>query len=130
MADGRSMAREDLLCKGQVIDDVRFLAREGQALAVALVELEVALHVGANRYERTPQPTGEHNGTRERAGTRARWVLHCGRCGCVMAATFRACWSAADGRREHWWSWSRSFVVHFNDQRRRTISTQALTMSA
>src|SRR5262245_11944331 len=77
MADEMSMALEELLCKVQVSDDVDFL-REGvralaEALAEALMELEVTRYVGAGRYERTPQRMGERNGTRER-----RWDTRVG----------------------------------------------------
>ena len=41
--------------------------REGvRVLAQALMELEVSQHVGAERYERSPDRRGERNGYRER----------------------------------------------------------------
>lgn len=42
-------------------------------MAEALMELEVLRHVGAGRYECTPQRAGERNGTRER-----RWDTRAG----------------------------------------------------
>lgn len=76
MASETSMALEELVRKAQLSDDVDFL-REGvqgvRALAQALMEVEVTQHVGAGRYERTPERAGERNGTRER-----RWDTRVG----------------------------------------------------
>jgi putative transposase len=48
--------------------------REGvRTLAQALMEAEVTQHVGASRYERTSQRTGERNGSRQR-----RWDTRVG----------------------------------------------------
>jgi putative transposase len=73
MADELSMARDELVRKAQISDDVDFLREGVRALAEALMDLEVTQHVGAGRYERTPQRTGERNGTRER-----RWDTRVG----------------------------------------------------
>ena len=73
MADEMSMALAELLRKAQLSDDVDFLREGVRALAEALMELEVTRHVGAGRYERTPQRAGERNGTRER-----RWDTRVG----------------------------------------------------
>lgn len=73
MADGTSMALEELLRKAQMSDDVDFLREGMRVLAQALMEVEVTQHVGASRYERTPERTGERNGTRER-----RWDTRVG----------------------------------------------------
>jgi putative transposase len=73
MTDEQSMALEELLRKAQMSSDVDFLREGVRALAQALMDLEVAQHVGAKRYERTPERTGERNGSRER-----RWG-HAGR---------------------------------------------------
>jgi putative transposase len=73
MADGLSMALDELLRKAQVSTDVDFLREGVRALAEALMELEVTQHVGAGRYERTPARSGERNGTRER-----RWDTRVG----------------------------------------------------
>jgi transposase-like protein len=73
MADGTSMALEELLRKAQLSDDVDFLREGVRVLAQALMEAEVTQHVGARRYERTADRTGERNGTRER-----RWDTRVG----------------------------------------------------
>ena len=73
MADTASMALEELVRKAQLSDDVDFLREGVRALAQALMEVEVTQHVGAGRYERTPQRKGERNGTRER-----RWDTRVG----------------------------------------------------
>ena len=54
-------------------DDVDFLREGVRALAQALMEAEVTQHVGAGRYERTEERTGERNGYRER-----RWDTRVG----------------------------------------------------
>jgi putative transposase len=73
MADEMSMALEELLRKVQMSEDVDFLREGVRSLAQALMEVEVAHHVGAGRYERTAQRTGERNGHRER-----RWDTRVG----------------------------------------------------
>jgi transposase-like protein len=73
MADEMSMALDELLRKAQLSDDVDFLREGVRSLAQALMEAEVAQHVGAGRYERTAERTGERNGHRER-----RWDTRVG----------------------------------------------------
>src|SRR5260221_3318295 len=73
MADAASMALDELLRKAQLSEDVDFLREGVRALAQALMEAEVAQHVGAGRYERTAERTGERNGHRER-----RWDTRVG----------------------------------------------------
>jgi putative transposase len=73
MASEISMALEELVRKAQVSEDVDFLREGVQALAHALMEAEVTQHVGAGRYERTLERTGERNGSRER-----RWDTRVG----------------------------------------------------
>jgi putative transposase len=68
-----SMALDELVRKAQISDDVDFLREGVRTLAEALMEAEVTQHVGASRYERTPQRTGERNGSRER-----RWDTRVG----------------------------------------------------
>jgi transposase-like protein len=68
-----SMALDELVRKAQISDDVDFLREGVRTLAQALMEAEVTQHVGASRYERTPQRTGERNGSRER-----RWDTRVG----------------------------------------------------
>ncbi len=57
MADEPSMARDELLGKAQLSDDGDFLREGVRVLAQALMEVEVTQQVGANRYERTTEPT-------------------------------------------------------------------------
>jgi transposase-like protein len=73
MADETSMALDELLRKVQMSEDVDFLREGVHALAQALMEAEVTHHLGASRYERTPERTGERNGVRER-----RWDTRVG----------------------------------------------------
>src|SRR5579871_23808 len=73
MADEMSMALDDLLRKAQLSDDVDFLREGVQTVAQALMEAEVAQHLGAGRYERTAERSGERNGHRER-----RWDTRVG----------------------------------------------------
>jgi putative transposase len=73
MADTASMALDELLRKVQMSDDVDFLREGVRVLAQALMEVEVTQHLGANRYERTTERTGERNGARER-----RWDTRVG----------------------------------------------------
>jgi transposase-like protein len=73
MADEMSMALDELLRKSQMSEDVDFLREGVRALAQALMEAEVAQHIGASHYERTPARTGERNGFRER-----RWDTRVG----------------------------------------------------
>jgi transposase-like protein len=65
MADELRMALERLLRKAQAEDSD--VLREGmRVLAEALMDVEVAQHVGAERYERTAERRGERNGYRSR----------------------------------------------------------------
>lgn len=73
MADTASMALDELLRKAQLSEDVDFLREGVQMLAQALMEVEVAQHLGAGRYERTAERNGERNGHRER-----RWDTRVG----------------------------------------------------
>jgi putative transposase len=73
MADTASMALGELLRKAQMRDDVDCLREGIRVLAQALMEVEVTQHVAAGRYERTPERTGERNGSRER-----RWDTRVG----------------------------------------------------
>lgn len=67
MADDLRMALGELLRKAQVERDADFLREGVRVLGQALMEFEVAQHVGADRYERTSERTGQRNGYRERA---------------------------------------------------------------
>lgn len=66
MADGTSMALEELLRKAQVAQDVDFLREGVRVLSEAVMDLEVTQHIGAQRHERTSARTGQRNGYRER----------------------------------------------------------------
>lgn len=67
MADDVRMALAELVRKADA-DPSTDVLREGvRVLAEAMMDLEVAQHLGAARYERTPERTGQRNGTRERA---------------------------------------------------------------
>jgi transposase-like protein len=67
MADEVRMALQGLLRKAGVEQDADFLREGVRVLSQALMELEVADHVGAERHERTTERTGQRNGYRERA---------------------------------------------------------------
>lgn len=59
--------------KAQASVDVDFLRAGVEALAQALMEAEIARRLGAARYERTRERSGERNGSRER-----RWDTRVG----------------------------------------------------
>jgi putative transposase len=65
MADELRMALTELLRKVGA-EDADFLREGVRVLAQALMELEVAQHVGAERYERAVTRTGQRNGYRDR----------------------------------------------------------------
>jgi putative transposase len=65
MADELRMALTELLCKADA-GDAEFLKEGVRVLAQTLMELEVAQHVGAERYERALTRTGQRNGYRDR----------------------------------------------------------------
>ena len=67
MADELRMALLELLRKAELEQGADFLREGVRVLAQELMELEVAQHVGAERYGRTPERTGQRNGYRERA---------------------------------------------------------------
>jgi transposase-like protein len=67
MADELRMALLELLRKADLERDADFLREGVRALARELMELEVTQHVGAERYERAAERTGQRNGYRERA---------------------------------------------------------------
>jgi transposase-like protein len=66
MADTLSMALAELVRKAEVEPDVDVLREGVRVLSQALLELEVAQHLGAAKHERTPERTGQRNGYRER----------------------------------------------------------------
>ena len=65
MADDLRMALAELLRKSE-LEDADFLREGVRVLAQAAMELEVSQHVGAERYERSPDRRGERNGYRDR----------------------------------------------------------------
>jgi transposase-like protein len=66
MADSLSMALSELLRKAEAEPDLDTLREGVRVLTQALMELEVAQHLGAERYQRSPERQGERNGYRER----------------------------------------------------------------
>jgi putative transposase len=66
MADMLSMALTELLRKAEAEPDLDTLREGVRVLTQALMELEVAQHLGAERYQRSPERQGERNGYRER----------------------------------------------------------------
>jgi transposase-like protein len=66
MADSLSMALTELLRKAEAEPDLDTLREGVRVLTQALMELELAQHLGAERYQRSPERQGERNGYRER----------------------------------------------------------------
>src|SRR5437588_9771656 len=66
MADKVSMALAELVRKAEADGDVDFLKEGVRVLSQALMEVEVAQHIGAERYERNGERSGQRNGYRER----------------------------------------------------------------
>jgi transposase-like protein len=66
MADTLSMALSELLRKAEAEPDLDTLREGVRVLTQALMEIEVAQHLGAERYQRSPERQGERNGYRER----------------------------------------------------------------
>ena len=66
MADSLRIALMELLRKAELDRDTDFLREGVRLLSQTLMELEVTQHLGAERYERTPQRQGQRNGYRER----------------------------------------------------------------
>jgi transposase-like protein len=66
MADKVSMALAELVRKAEADGDVDFLKEGVRVLSQALMEVEVAQHIGAERYERSGERTGQRNGYRDR----------------------------------------------------------------
>lgn len=65
MTDDVRMALTRLLGKAGM-EDADFLREGVRVLVQALMEVEVAEHLGAAKHERTPERTGQRNGYRER----------------------------------------------------------------
>ena len=98
--------------------------------AQALMDTEVMQHLGASRYERTLERTGERNGSRER-----RWDTQVGTInlqrtpGSVTAVTSPACLSRVAGRSGHWSRWCRKPVCEGVSTRRVDELVQALGLN-
>jgi putative transposase len=65
MAETLSMALAELLRKADAEPDLDTLGEGVRVMTQALMELEVAQHLGAERYQRSPE-RGERNGYRDR----------------------------------------------------------------
>lgn len=93
------MALGELLRKAQVERDADFLRESVRGLSQALMDLEVTQHVGAERYERTVERTGQRNGSRERTwDTRVAY----GCPGYALVASSRRCWIRGSARSAPW----------------------------
>jgi transposase-like protein len=66
MAESLSMALAELLRKADAEPDLDTLREGVRVMTRALMELEVAQHLGAERYQRSPERQGERNGYRDR----------------------------------------------------------------
>src|SRR3989440_8135096 len=66
MADNLSMALAELLRRADVEPEVDTVREGVRVMTQALMELEVAQHLGAERYQRSPDRQGERNGYRDR----------------------------------------------------------------
>ena len=66
MAESVSMALAELLRKADAEPDLDTLREGVRVMTQALMELEVAQHLGAERYQRSPERHGERNGYRDR----------------------------------------------------------------
>jgi len=62
LAENLSMALAELLRKADAEPDLDTLREGVRVMTQALMELEVAQHLGAERYQRTPDRQGERNG--------------------------------------------------------------------
>ncbi len=67
MADELRIGLSELLRKAMIDQDADFLKEGVRVLSQALMEMEVQEHVGAGRYERSAERTGQRNGYRERS---------------------------------------------------------------
>ena len=66
MAEDLRMVLLQLRGKAELEDDVDFLRQGVRAMAQQLMEMDVAQHVRAEKYERGANRCGEHNGYRDR----------------------------------------------------------------
>ena len=66
MTDELRMALDELLVKAELEQDADFLREGVRALCEALMDIEVAQHLGAGKHERTEERRGYRNGYRDR----------------------------------------------------------------
>ena len=66
MADELRIGLQELLRKARMDGDAGLLKEGVRVLFQALMELEVAEHIGAAPHERSPQRMGQRNGNRQR----------------------------------------------------------------
>ena len=103
MAENLSMALAELLRKADAEPDLDTLREGVRVMTQALMELEVAQHLGAERYQRSPDRQGERNGYRDR-----NWDTRVGtlelRVPRVRDGSFsQACWNRASEPNGRWW---------------------------
>ena len=103
MTETLSMALAELLRKADAEPDLDTLREGVRVMTQALMELEVAQHLGAERYQRSPDRQGERNGYRDR-----NWDTRVGtlelRVPRVRDGSFsQACWNRASELSGHWW---------------------------
>lgn len=103
MAENLSMALAELLRKADAEPDVDTLREGVRVMTQALMELEVAQHLGAARYQRSPERQGERNGYRDRQWDTRVGTLELRVPAYATAASSRAYWSHASERSERWW---------------------------
>src|ERR1051326_2711470 len=102
MAEDLRMALQALLRKAELNGDIDFLREGVRVLAQEVMELEVAQHLGAERYERAVGRSGERNGYRDRT-----WDTRVGRIEVRVprvrtVPTSRACSSRAGAANARW----------------------------
>jgi Transposase, Mutator family len=109
MADELRIGLGELLRKARMDYDLDFLKEGVRVLSQALMEMEVAEHLGAGRHEHSTGRTGYRNGYRERSWdtTRVGTVeLRVPRV-TEIRATSLLCWSPGEGQRGRYLRWSR-----------------------
>jgi putative transposase len=67
VADELRIGLPELLRKAMIDEDADFLKEGVRVLSQALMEMEVEQHVGAGRYERSAERTGQRHGYRQRS---------------------------------------------------------------
>ena len=98
MAETLSMALAELLRKADAEPDLDTLREGVRVMTQALMELEVAQHLGAERYQRTSERQGERNGYRDR-----QWDTRVGTLDLRVPRVRDDCWSRASEPSERSW---------------------------